>query len=44
MEKYLAKLDDERWQLPKNKAENPFIGDYAPEMEDTPALEQDLAS
>ena len=44
MEKYLAELADARRQLPKTKAENPFVGDYAPGMAATPALEQDLAS
>ena len=28
----------------KKKSENPFIGYYAPEMDNTPALDQDLAS
>ena len=44
VEKYLAELADMRWQFLKKKSENPFVGDYAPEMGDTPALEQDLAS
>ena len=30
MGNYLAELADERWQFLKNKAENPFIGGYAP--------------
>ena len=42
MEKYLAELADARWQFPKKKAENPFVGDYAPDMDETPALEHDL--
>ena len=44
VEKYLAELADAHWQLPNKKAGNPFVGYYAPEMEKTPALEQDLAS
>ena len=44
VEIYLAELDDARWQLPKKKADNPFIGDYTPDMDDTPALEQNLSS
>ena len=44
VDKYLAGLDDARWQFSKKKAENPSVGDYTPEMGDTPALEQDLAS
>ena len=44
VEKYLAELVDARWQLPKNKSVNPFVGDYTPVMYKTPALEQDLAS
>ena len=43
VEKYLAELADACWQLPNNKADNPFLGDYAPKMDDTPALEHDLA-
>ena len=43
MEKYLAELDDARCQLSKNKAENPFVGDYVPNMNENPALEHDLA-
>ena len=30
--------------MPKKKADNPFIGDYAPAMDDTLALEHELAS
>ena len=44
METYLAELDDVCWQLPKKKAKNPFIGDYEPDMDETPALEHDLES
>ena len=44
MEKYLDELADARWQFPKKKSKNPFIGDYAPEIDETPALEHDLAS
>ena len=43
-EKYLAELADTRWQLPKKKSENPFVGKYAPEIDETPALEKELAS
>ena len=38
VEKYLAELDDARWQLTKKKAEKPFIWDYIPEMDETPDL------
>ena len=44
MEKYLADFDYARWQFPKKKAENSFIGDYTPEMDWIPSLEHDLAS
>ena len=40
VEKYLADLADVCWKLLEKKAENPFVGDYEPEMDDTPALEQ----
>ena len=43
VEKYLAELADARCKLKKKKAENPFIGDYATEMDETPPLEQDIA-
>ena len=43
-EKCLSELVDAHWQLPNNRDENPFIGDYSPEMDEVPALEQDLAS
>ena len=43
VEKYLAELDDARCQLSKNKAENPFVGDFGPDMDETPALKQNLA-
>ena len=42
VEKYLAELADARWKFQKKKADNPFIGDYAPEMDENPALEHDL--
>ena len=32
VEKYLDELADACWQLPKKKAERPFIGDCALEM------------
>ena len=38
VEKYLAELADACWHFPKNKSENPFVGDYAPEMYKTPTL------
>ena len=41
---YLADLANARWQFPRNKTENPFFEDYAPEMDETPALEQELES
>ena len=44
VEKYLDELDDACWQFPNKKAYNPFIWDYAPEMEYTPDLEQYLES
>ena len=44
VEKYLSELSNARWQLPKNKAENSFVGYYATYMEKTPDMEQDLAS
>ena len=40
----LAELSTSRWQFPKKKSDNPFVGDFAPEMDDTPALDQDLDS
>ena len=43
VESYLAKLGDARWQLPNKKSDNPFLGDYSPEMDETPPLEQYLA-
>ena len=44
VEKYLAELADGRWNFPKKKAEYPFIGYYAPDMDETPDLEHDLES
>ena len=38
VKKYLAELADTRSKFPKKKSENPFIGDYAPEMDETPDL------
>ena len=43
VEKYLAELDDARWQLPKKKDKKLFVEDYSPEMDEAPALEKDLA-
>ena len=42
VEKCLSELADARWKLPKNKAKNPFIGYYTPDMYETPAFEHDL--
>ena len=44
VEKYLSELDNACWQLPKKKYNNIFVGDYAPNMDETPDLEQDLSS
>ena len=44
VENYLSELADACWQLPKNKSENTFVGYYAPEMDDTPDMEQDISS
>ena len=43
MKNNLAELSDASWQLPKKKSQNPFIWDYAPEMNETSALDHDLA-
>ena len=43
IEKYLADLDDAHWKLPKKKAENNFVRDYSPAMDETPSLEKELA-
>ena len=42
VENYLSDLADAGWQFPKNKEDNPFVGEYEPEMDDNPALEHDL--
>ena len=44
MERYLDELADARCQLHKKKRKNPFIGDYSPEIHETPAFDHDLAS
>ena len=44
MEKYLAELADARWQFLKKKVDNPFIGEYETEMDNTPDLEHKLES
>ena len=44
VENYLSGLASARWQFPENKSENPFFGDYAPEIDKTPSLEQELVS
>ena len=43
-EKYLVELGDARSQLTKRKTENPFLGDYAPEMHETPNMDEELES
>ena len=40
----MADLADARWKFLKKKAENPFIWDYVPNMDVTPALEHNIAS
>ena len=42
--KYLAELGNASWQFLKKKADNTCSGDYAPEIEKNPDLEQKLAS
>ena len=42
VDKYLVELVDLRWNFYKNKADNPFVGDYAPEMNEIPVMEQEL--
>ena len=44
VENYLSGLASARWQFLENKSENPFFGDYAPEIDKTPSLEQELVS
>ena len=43
VEKYFSDLADACWQLMKKKSDNIFVGDYAPEMDETPALEQEIS-
>ena len=43
VDNYLVELGDSCWQLPKNKANNYFVGGYAPEIDKTLDLEQELA-
>ena len=43
-EKYLAELDNTSWKFSKEKSENPFVRYYAPEIDENPALEKELAS
>ena len=38
MENYLAELAYAHWKFLKKKAEKPFVGDYAPDMDDNPTL------
>ena len=40
----MVDLVDACWKLPEREIENIFVGDYAPEMGETPAFEQELAS
>ena len=35
VEKYLAELADLSWKIPKKKSENPFVGDYVLNMDNT---------
>ena len=42
--KYLYDLANAGWKLLKKKYENHFVGGYAPEMDETPYLEEHLAS
>ena len=44
MEKYLSELADARCQLPKKKAEKPFLRNYESDMDETPALDHDIES
>ena len=44
VDNYLTKLVDARWQFTKKKSDNPFVRYYAPEMDKTPDLVQELAS
>ena len=44
VENYLAELADACWQFPNNKSEYTFVGYYAPEMDDTPDMEQYISS
>ena len=39
----MAEFAGARCQLPNDKDENPFVGGYAPEMDETPYLEQELS-
>ena len=38
VENYLAELADACWQFPKKKSENPFVGEYEPDMYETPSI------
>ena len=42
--KYLAELADAGWQMPTKKSYNPLVGDYSPETDKIPDMEQDIAS
>ena len=44
IENYLVELGNARWKFPKNKDENPFVWDYAPETDNTPALQKEFSS
>ena len=43
-EKYLALLADTRFQFTKKKAHNPFVGEYTPDMYETPVLDHKQTS
>ena len=39
----MSELTDAPWYLPKKKSDNPSVGEYLLDMDDTPDLEQELA-
>ena len=44
VDNYLEGLSDTHWQLQEKQSENPFVVNYALEMDNNPALDQELAS
>ena len=44
VEKYLAELADTCWKFLKKKSKNPLVRDYAPDMDKTPDIYQELES